>query len=154
MSQEFYFEAKHKNGTKFSIASYSRSNMMYQVWEEVGVPSYSEARVITPSVINEAINAARVMRESRNESRTHTKEMIEDLKDLRRGASGEDFEEVWDRLLSCKEVVRELSHDIEELDKVIYELYTWRDMIEYENGEDWTFYGSIEGYLPGEGEED
>lgn len=154
MSQEFYFEARHKNGTKFSIGSYSRSNMMYRIWEEVGVPSYAEARVITPEVINEAINEARFIKQKNEEEIARTNEKINDLKDIARGAKPDTIEDLWGRILDYRDEKKEYEEEIHQINGILYELYTWRDMVEYENGEDWTFYGSIEGYLPGEGEED
>lgn len=154
MSQEFYFEARHKNGTKFSIGSYSRSNMMYRIWEEVGVPSYAEARVITPEVISEAINEARFIKQKNEEEIARTNEKIDDLKDIARGAKPDAIEDLWGRILDYRDEKKEYEEEIHQINEILYELYTWRDMVEYENGEDWTFYGSIEGYLPGEGEED
>ena len=153
MSQEFYFEARHKNGTKFSISSYSRSTMMYQIWNEVGVPSYSEARVITVGTITDARRVAEEKRRTLKEEIARVKDRIDELKEIARGVNPDSFEALWDTLVGYKDEVAELEAEIREVDGVIYELVSWSDMIEYENGEDWTFYGSIEGYLPGEEEE-
>ena len=153
MSSYFCFEAKNSTGARFTVASYSRSNMMYRVWEEVGVPSYAEARVITPEVINEAINEARVMKQAREENIAHINDSISDIKDIARGARPDAIEDLWGRILDYKDEIKEAEGEVHQIDGIIYELYTWRDMVEYEN-EGWTFYGHIEGWLPGEKPED
>lgn len=149
MSSYFYFEAKHENGTKFTVATYSRSNLMYRIWEEVGVPAYAEGRVVTPEVINEAINEARLMKQRNEEEVARINEKILDLKDIARGAKPDAIEDLWGRILDYQDEKKEYEEDNRHVEGVIYELYTWRDMVEYEN-EGWTFYGHIEGWLPGE----
>lgn len=149
MSSYFCFEAKHENGTKFTVASYSRSNLMYRIWDEVGVPAYAEACVITPEVINEAIAEARLAKQRDEEEIARTNEKILDLKDVMSGAKPDTIEDLWGRILDYQDEKREYEEDNRHIEGIIYELYTWRDMVEYEN-EGWTFYGHIEGWLPGE----
>ena len=149
MSSYFYFEAKYENGTKFTVASYSRSNLMYRIWEEVGVPAYAEARVVTPEVINEAINEARVIRQRNMEEIARINDKILDLKDIARGANPDIIDDLWSQVLEYKDDKKEYEEENTEIEGIIYELHSWRDMVEYEN-KGWTFYGHIEGWLPGE----